>query len=448
MSIMTDLDDLPRDLGDGLRLRRATKADQAALAEFNRTMHEENDLPDDAVGYWTADLFKGNHPTTSPDDFTLVVDQNQAGKIVSSVGLISQTWAYDGIPFAVGRPELVATDPAYRRKGLVRLQMDLAHARSADRHELVQFITGIPWYYRQFGYDMALNMAGARRLSIYKIGKLPEGQTEAYRMRPATEADLPLLAQLYAIHCSVGLVTRVRSEAEWRYELNQQDEKSIYYHRFSIIETLEGEAIGYLETSLFAGPGAMAVREMAVLPGHSMRAVCEFLIRALKTYIEELNRERKEPLASISFAMGATPHPCYTALDNQLDKPIPPYAAYIRVADLPGFLRQIAPALERRLIGSVVENHSGTLRLNFYRKHLTLVFERGKLSEIGTFQPKNLEDGDALFPDLTFLQLVFGYRSLADLSYARADCSARNDTSRILLDTLFPQRPSNVAMLG
>ena len=71
--------------------------------------------------------------------------------------LISQTWTYDGIAFGVGRPELVGTAPAYRRRGLVRTQFEVLHQRSAERHERLQAITGIPWYYRQFGYEMALN---------------------------------------------------------------------------------------------------------------------------------------------------------------------------------------------------------------------------------------------------------------------------------------------------
>src|SRR5690348_16185060 len=201
--------DLPQDLGDGLILRRATLADREKLAEFNRIMHEENGQPDDAIGYWTQDLLKCDHPTTQPDDFTIAVDQNQGGKIVSSIGLISQTWAFDGIVFGAGRPELVATDPAFRRKGLIKLQMDQAHARSAERGEILQFITGIPWYYRQFGYEMGLHLAGARRLSLYKVGKLPEGQTEAYQLRPATFEDILVLAQLYEIQCRTSLVTRV-----------------------------------------------------------------------------------------------------------------------------------------------------------------------------------------------------------------------------------------------
>ncbi|MBN8801717.1 MAG: GNAT family N-acetyltransferase, partial [Stenotrophomonas acidaminiphila] len=60
----------------------------------------------------------GNHPTTQAHDFLVVVDENRNGKIASTLNLISQTWSYGGIPFRVGRPEIVGTDPAYRRRGL------------------------------------------------------------------------------------------------------------------------------------------------------------------------------------------------------------------------------------------------------------------------------------------------------------------------------------------
>jgi len=50
----------------------------------------------------------------------------------------------------------------------------------------------------------------------------------------------------------------------------------------------------------------------------------------------------------------------------------------------------------------------------------------------------------ASFPDLTFLQLLFGYRSLEELEYAFADCQVESDEARALLTALFPRQPSNV----
>jgi predicted acetyltransferase len=76
--------------------------------------------------------------------------------------LIPQTWTYAGVPFGVGRPEAVGTDPDYRRRGLIRMQFEVLHGKSAAMGHLVQGITGIPWYYRQFGYEYALDLDGGR----------------------------------------------------------------------------------------------------------------------------------------------------------------------------------------------------------------------------------------------------------------------------------------------
>ncbi len=57
---------------------------------------------------------------------------------------------------------------------------------------------------------------------------------------------------------------------------------------------------------------------------------------------------------------------------------IPPYAWYIRVPDLPAFLRRIAPVLERRLVASVVAGHTGELALSFYRTGIRLTFADGR----------------------------------------------------------------------
>ncbi len=84
--------------------------------QFNREIHGEDEWDTRGLDDWTRDLLSGKSPYMTPGDFTIVED-TQTGEIVSSCCLISQTWAYEGIPFKVGRPELVGTKKDYRRKG-------------------------------------------------------------------------------------------------------------------------------------------------------------------------------------------------------------------------------------------------------------------------------------------------------------------------------------------
>ncbi len=134
---------LPRDLGGGLVLRQATADDTEAAAEFQAQVHLPHTFAE-SFRIWTRDLMSGALPGFQPGDFTLVEDTG-TGDIVSILNLIPQTWSYGGVEISVGRIELVSTHPDYRRRGLVRAQMDAVHEMSARRGEKMQVISGIPW---------------------------------------------------------------------------------------------------------------------------------------------------------------------------------------------------------------------------------------------------------------------------------------------------------------
>ena len=451
-------------------MRRATSADTEELAAFNVRLHSDDpDNPERWLGEWTRDLMRGNHPTTGPDDVTVVVDEEEGGKIVSSVVLISQTWRYDDVPFAVGRPELIATDEEYRRRGLVRAQIDVVHRWSAERGELVQAMVGIPWYYRMFGYEMALEMGGSWLYPYDRLQRLkPSSAAARYSVRAAGEQDVPLLDRLYERHCGDSLVSRVRSVDEWRYEMLEAHATSVYRRNLRIVTEVDNEEmeagaertgaieptpIGYFEFATW--PHAMAVREIAAAPGASLRAVALEAARYLQGVIDEQGKTTGEGEADVQsrtvrrallFATGPG-HPVLRALEDRLVASGEPYAWYVRVPDLRAFLWRIQPVLERRLAESVLAGHSGRTRLNFYTEQMTLEFERGRLAAIGDYQPQRLQDGNAAFPGLTFLQLLFGYRSVGDLRHAFADCYASGETA-LLLDILFPRQHSYPTGLG
>jgi predicted acetyltransferase len=416
------------------------------LGAFNVRMHtDEPNEPEAWLDNWTRDLMSGRHPTTKASDFTVVVDRQAGDKIVSSLNLISQTWAYDGIPFAVGRVELVGTDPDYRRRGLIRKQMTAVHGKSSARGEMVQSITGIPWYYRLFGYEMALNLGGGRFYFWERPGNNKLVTEEVYRLRPAVETDIPILEELYVEHRADSLVVHQRSREVWTYGLFTAQRNTPAAQNISMVEDSTGQIVAYVEID--PQGTSFAVREIGVRKGHSWRAVVLFLVRKLKKRADKINLEQEKQIKSINFRLGEV-HPVHDALGSQLEKWHKPYAWYIRVPDLPRFLRHISPALERRLAESVMAGHSGKLRLNFYRSTLTLLFEQGRLKELGSYEPGHVEDADALLPDLTFLQLLFGYRSFEELDFAFADCYASDAEAAVLLNCLFPRRPSDINPLN
>ena len=136
-------------------------------------------------------------------------------------------------------------------------------------------------------------------------------------------------------------------------------------------------------------------------------------------------------------------HPLMELLEDHMEPMRNRPALYVRVADVPAFLRTITPALERRLAVSRTHgDHTGDLRISLYKGGVKLGFVLGHLAEVEPWTDVRTGRNDVLFPGLTFLQLLFGHRSLTELEHAYPDCRATNDPAFELLNVLFPKRPS------
>ena len=223
-------------------LRRGRVEDTEALADFT-AMHVGPEAPDEGIRHWTRDLMKGDLPGFGPQDFTIVED-SRTGAIVATMNLISQTWSYEGVEFPVGRIELVGTHTDYRLRGLMRAQLDTVHRWSAERGELVQGITGIPWFYRRFGYEMTMEHMGGRIVAVEDVPGLPPGEVEPYTLREATDDDIPFLARTYRRSTERLLVSCVRDEEMWRYELVGRGEGSMFRFGTLVIESMDGRSAG------------------------------------------------------------------------------------------------------------------------------------------------------------------------------------------------------------
>ena len=441
MTLSSKSSEILRQLPDGLILRRSTHADSEKLAAFNASIHSDDEKPDLRVKAWVSDLLSGNHPTFGVNDFTIVEEQ-QTGKIVSSMNLISQIWSYAGIPVKVGRPELVGTDPAYRNRGLVKAQFDVIHEWSRQRDELLQGITGIPYYYRQFGYEMAVNLGGGRTGATFNVPRLKEGQAEVFQFRPAAASDVPLVCDLYQKGCRRSLLAAVWDETMWNYELTGKSENNVDRREIRVIETLTGEPLGYLSHPFYLWGETIALTGLEIAPGVSWSDIVPAAIRYLWQTGEALAAQNSKTLTGFEFHL-AENHPAYKIAEGRLPQNRRRYAWYLRVPDLAGFLRHITPVLERRLAESYLSPYSGEVKLSFYRTGLNLKFQKDRLVEIEAWQPDTKEYGKASFPGFTFYQLLFGYRDMDELMHAFPDCFTEDELKPVL-PVLFPKQPSEI----
>lgn len=440
-----------RDAGNGLVLRWSTAEDVERIAILHGMVHRDSaDAPLNADYIrGVRELMSGDHHLMGPGDFAIVEDTSREGNpVVASTCLWRHTWTYEGIPFSVGRPEAVATDPAYRNRGLIRALFEMVHARSEAEGDLVQAITGIAYFYRQFGYEYALELEDRRATPVALIPPLKEGEAELLTLRAATAEDIPTIAALYERCRARSIVSESIARRQWLYEIETWKKHPELGHgfNFQMIVDAAGETIGFMAVDAIRRGKGLSVWLLEFAEGVNVQRAMPPILRALRAYglNKDLALPGAPPLSEISFCLGTT-HLVHQVLSEELDRAKePPYAWYIRVKDLPAFLMHIAPALEKRLATSPVAGYSGELTLDFYRGGLRMVFERGRLTgaqdwRVQLYGPR----AGGNFPPLVFLQVLFGHRSIKELRQVFPDVWV-NDEARPLLRTLFPTRPSFV----
>lgn len=442
-----------RELAGGLVLRSLSEGfatDVERLPKFYQdTFGDAGEEDTIAMGEWTKTLISGRHPTTTHEDVWVVVDPAKDDEIVSAVLLIPQTWQVEDVPVGVGRIELVATNRAYRRRGLVRALIEAAHQRSAELGHLMQSITGISNYYRRFGYAMAVDLGSRATMPFFAIRDLPEGETPTYTLRRATADDAATLAVWDVDYASNFALSHPRDAATWHFELAGRHADEVWMPYVFIIVDATGRELGYVLMRAVKEKTWFACYSWVMNEHGSLINVYMDVLRGLKAFGLEFYREIEKPLPEAIYFAADLPE-LFDQLvlgtgGGRLIQSL--YAWYLRVPDLPVFIRQIAPVLERRLANSEAHGHTGRLKISLYDlTGLELKFEQGVLVDV-QHRAFDLDEGDVGFLDHTFLNLLFGHRSQAEIAHLYPDAGA-NAMARALLTVLFPKQRAWLFALG
>src|SRR3712207_7469843 len=125
-----------------------------------------------------------------------------------------------------------------------------------------------------------------------------------------------------------------------------------------VVESAAGEPLGFLAHDCRLRGTTLRVAACELRPGLSWLAVKDSLLRYLRATGEAQERrpgaERFEQLTSLL----EHDHPLYEAMPGTLTESQRPNEWYVRVPDVPAFLRLVAPVLERRLAGSVARGYT------------------------------------------------------------------------------------------
>jgi len=400
-------------LKDGLVL--CTVADQSDIervAAFSGKIHGAE------VAALTRRLFL-HHTHTQLDDLIFVEDE-RSKQIVSTLCLIPWIWAYEDVEIPAGEMGIVGTLEAYRRRGLVRAQVEFFKHRLRERGCLLSHIQGIPYYYRQFGYEYALPLEGGLRLELRHVPK----PLETPKFRLATLDDLPTLMRLYEEAARDLAIRTVRDEPTWRYLLADAGGAETECETW-VIEDVEGQIAGYIRLPKHHFDEELAVNEVSCLRADAALAALD--------HLKTLTVEREKPGIRLNLPANCTLMRLARSLDAH---DLGTYGWQIHIPDFAALLCTLGPVLERRVAGSPFAGLTREVRLNLYQETIALRFTAGKLGEVANLGFTDEED--IRFPPLQFTPLVLGYRTVEQLQETYPDVSVA-PASRLLVDTLFPK---------
>ena len=409
------------DLGDGLVMRAAEcAADLERVAECGRRSFGEDEL------YTVCHDLYTKHPAMRWEDI-LYVEDTRTGQPVSMISLIPLQWYYGDILLKVAELGPVGTVPEYRRRGLIRAQMKVFERKLQEGGYDLGVIEGIPYFYRQFGYEYAIPLNQGWRLIPDDIPDMDEGASESATIRRMTPADLPQVSALYE-EATRGLCLRAaRDEAIWRFP----EELSPGYPDRLTSHVLERDEriVGYLRIRDKPDNG-LPIREAITTTYDDSLAALRFAKRLAREQGQSriaINGTPSQTLIKVACYLGAQPNK--------------PYAWQVRIPHRVRFLQRIAPVLERRLAESMLAGLTQTLHLNFYEEAVELAFVRGKLVEARSVGRSDRRD--ISLPPHPAIRLLLGYHSREEISAYRPDLRVRASLQPVV-DALFPKVESYI----
>ncbi|MFN8024383.1 MAG: GNAT family N-acetyltransferase [Acidimicrobiales bacterium] len=381
--------------------------------------------PDDLDGI--ADLLAARGEPADAVDLRLVAADPDEGldhvfvatageRVVATATLLRETVRLGGVDLPAGQVELVATDPEFEGRGLIRSLMAMAHERSHARGDLLQVMIGIPYFYRQFGYVYSMPIPLTRSLRAdADIG--PDAGADGVTVREAGVADIPAMHALQERTQSAVEVSMPHSPGCWRW-LVARDGSSQWV----------AEADGRVVATARALPPeeGMVLGEVAGDPT-GVRALLRHA-RGLSDSVDVMDRD--------GTPEGALLEPLLTPEDD-------PDAArhwyYLRVARVAPLLEALRPVLGRRWLEAGGDGRDpAEVLVSSYRSHVRFRLDgdgMGPVAAGGALQAPVSNGGSGVPPDVIG-PLLFGPHGAAGLERRHADVLLGRQ--RELMTALFP----------
>ncbi|GAT71512.1 GCN5 family acetyltransferase [Planomonospora sphaerica] len=406
MTVPTASPALPVPLAGGLVLRQAQPADLDQIG----TLLAERGEPADALDHRLV----ATDPDAGWPACAVVVDGD---RVVSTATLLDEEVRIADIRLPSGQVELVATDREYEGRGLVRALMRWAHDRSAARGHVIQAMIGIPYFYRLFGYEYAVDIPPALTVHTPPPGEATPG------LRPARPSDIPVMAALQETAQSRFDVAMPHSPACWRWLLA---------HEASTLWVLE-HADTVIATGRTTPPedDGLLLAEAAALD----EAAARELLRGVAALVPD------GQVRVVHRAGTVTAAAWHDFLTHEPRRQAEQY--YIRIPDVTALLDRLRPLLWHRLTAAGIDHTGRDIVISTFGAHYRIPVHADGLGAVtagGAMQGPAAVGGAGVAPDY-LPALLFGPHGIEGLTRIRPDVYTAQEE---LFQALFPPLTADV----
>jgi predicted N-acetyltransferase YhbS len=247
----------------------STRDDLEQVYELMRVV-----FPDEKVDALIRRLLD-HYPETTVDH---VFSVRSSGETVAALVMIPQTWVLDGVELRVAEMGCVATRPDHRRRGLQRMLNEAFDRYASEGGFDLCALAGIPYFYRQFGYEYAVDLDHSTTLDADRIPEA-EGSLEA---RPFSEDDVEAASAMLDEAQSRYHVSCPRTIGVW---LMQHRTGHYNGEPFKAVAlTTGGELKAYVRYSVDASNGVLVLKEAGLESPWYSEQVLAYIGAACKAY--------------------------------------------------------------------------------------------------------------------------------------------------------------------
>jgi predicted acetyltransferase len=405
-------------LADNLTLRVASGEleDFQRFIAFNLTVHQ-----DDSLKRYVSHL-KHDHPRKN-QIYWIYIEENDSKKIVSMITLMPVEWNFDGVTIPICEMELVGTLLDFRNRGFFGKLNKIYEAIMKQEGYLLSVIKGIPYYYRRFGYDFALNLD--ERI-ILKKNLIPSREFINVSFQKATKQDIPFIESVYNKEQEKFFISnRFHSDCFLSKFMNS-DFDSNFLTTFLI--KINGNPCSYFSFGMSYDNIAYSF----VVPEVNE----ECMIKILQ-FISEYNENEDQIIFHVNSDTKFSQY-----IGSIGGKKEGSYGWQIKILDPKTFLKAIIPVLERRIENSSFKGLSQDFVISNYQESFVIRFKDGEVEKIEVKKGYPLPGFcDVKIPGSNLIKLLLSDKNFKEIKYIIKD-SILKPESEGLCEVLFPKMPS------